>query len=68
MNERYIVILEVSNTDKGYMPMDGCIAIQVNALDRMTAIADAKRKTYNKYGGNNEIVAIFPLIADVAKD
>ncbi|NMB69759.1 hypothetical protein GYA27_00955 [candidate division WWE3 bacterium] len=66
MNDKYIIILEVSNTDKGNMPLDGYVATQVIATDRVTAISDAKRKIYNMYGGNNEIVAVFPLTADVS--
>jgi hypothetical protein len=68
MEDKYLVILEVSNTDRDYMPLDGHVAIQVNAADRTVAISKAKREIYNMYGGNNEFVAVFKLTADITVD
>lgn len=64
MNNKYLVVLEVANTDRGCMPLDGKVVVQLTAESNMNAISKAKRNIYNEYGGNNDVISCFKVEAD----
>lgn len=64
MDNKYLVVLEVTNTERGCMPLDGKVAIQLLEESSINAISKAKRDIYNEYGGNNDVIGCFKVEAD----
>ena len=61
---KYLVVLEVTNTERGYMPLDGKVAVQLFAESSINAMSKAKREIYNEYSGNNDVIGCFKIEAD----